>query len=140
MGTNRSAGGSVAVVPGPRGPATKSPQSVSVGEFGGVGPLVFVANRPPVELIDDGAVSLPSVVDMDLDGDLDVVSAQYFCAKSNPGGGPQGTVTNESFVWFERTGTAADGLDSTDFTKRVIAGGLGESFEILPVDNLDGDG
>ena len=105
--------------------------------FKGLGGGAFAA--APTKIADGGG-SLPSVVDMDRDGDLDVVSAQYFGVKSNAGGGPQGTVTDESFVWFERTGTAADGLDSSDFTKRIIARGLGESFEVLPIDNLDGDG
>jgi hypothetical protein len=35
---------------------------------------------------------------------------------------------------------AADGLDAGDFTKHVIATGLGESFQLLPVDNIDGNG
>jgi hypothetical protein len=87
---------------------------------------------------------------MDLDGDLDVASAQYFGVKATPTGqvppfapgcGPQGCTTDESFVWFENTaGKSAGALTSANFTKHVIARGLGESFEILPVDNIDGNG
>jgi hypothetical protein len=99
---------------------------------GSFGPVVDLAN---------GGGSLPAVVDMDLDGDLDVASAQYFGVKAAPFTGPQGSVTDESFVWFENTaGKNAGALSSANFTKHVIARGLGESFEILPVDNIDGNG
>jgi hypothetical protein len=108
---------------------------------GNFGPVVDLAN---------GGGSLPSVVDMDLDGDFDVASAQYFGVKATPTGqvppfapgcGPQGCTTDESFVWFENlAGKNAGPLDSADFTKHVIARGLGESFELRPVDNIDGNG
>jgi hypothetical protein len=91
----------------------------------------------PVKLADGGG-SLPVVADVNLDGKPDIVTAQYFKVKSAPI--PPFGITDESFVWFERTGSAADGLDATDFTKHVIATGLGESFQILAVDNIDGDG
>jgi hypothetical protein len=133
--TNFEDGGFPAYPFGPPVPFAKPITEVQY--FKGLGAGAFAAT--PTKLADGGG-SNPTVVDLDLDGDLDVASAQYFGVKTNPAGGPQGTVSNESFVWFERTGTASDGLDTSDFTKRVIARGLGESFELLPVDNIDGDG
>lgn len=121
-----------------RAPITK------VQYFPGLGGGTFGA---AVDLANGGG-SLPTVVDMDLDGDLDVASAQYFGTKSAPivippnPGNPDGVnINDESFVWFENTaGKNAGALTSANFTKNVIARGLGESFEILPVDNMDGDG
>jgi hypothetical protein len=99
---------------------------------GNFGPAVDLAN---------GGGSLPSVVDLDLDGDLDVISAQYFGVKAQAGCGNQGCVTDESFVWFENTkGKNAGPLAFGDLTKHVVARGLGESFEFRPIDNIDGDG
>jgi hypothetical protein len=107
---------------------------VRVEYFKNLGGGAFAA---PVKL-GDGGGSLPVVADINLDGKKDIISAQYFKVKTAPI--PPFGITDESFVWWENTGSAADGLDSTDFTRHVIAKGLGESFQILPVDNIDGDG
>jgi hypothetical protein len=106
--------------------------------FKGLGGGTF---GPAIDLADGGG-SKPVVADIDRDGDLDVASAQYFGVKSAPIVIPPAgvNITDESFVWFERTGDTADGLGTADFTKHVIARGLGESFSIMAVDNIDGDG
>jgi hypothetical protein len=108
--------------------------TVRIEYFKGLGGGSFGA---PVKLADGGG-SLPVVADINLDGKPDIATAQYFKVKSAPI--PPFNITDESFVWFERTGSAADGLDASDFTKHVIATGLGESFQLLAVDNIDGDG
>ena len=108
--------------------------TVRIEFFKGLGGGAFAA---PVKLADGGG-SLPVVADINLDGKPDIATAQYFKVKASPI--PPFGITNESFVWFERTGSAADGLDDTDYTKHVIATGLGESFQLLPVDNIDGNG
>lgn len=82
--------------------------------------------------IGDGGGSLPVVFDVDEDGDTDVISAQYFGSPLPP---PKG-----SFVWWERTGSTADGVQASDFVKRNIGISQGASFAIKPVPNLLGDG
>ena len=49
-------------------------------------------------------------------------------------------LTDESFVWCENTGRRPTGSTRATSRRHVIAKGLGESFQILPVDNIDGDG
>ena len=102
--------------------------------FKGLGGGSFAA---PVKIFTGGG-SLPVVADINLDGKLDVATAQYFGVKTTAI--PPFGISDESFVWYERTGSASNGLDSTDFTKHVIATGLGESFQIIGVDNIDGNG
>src|SRR6478735_5133372 len=77
------------------------------------------------------------VEDVDGDGDLDIISAQYFGVNPVVLGPPSGEA---SFVWLERTGSTAGGLDASDFTLREIARGQGPSYEIHRVKNLFGDG
>lgn len=92
--------------------------------------------------IGDGGGSLIEVHDVNGDGKLDIVSPQYF-----------GPVTGQpfvppfardasvaSYVWFEQTGSAADGLTQADFTKRAIGTAQGTAFSIKPVKNFRGDG
>jgi hypothetical protein len=67
-----------------------------------------------------GLGSLPRVVDIDKDGDLDIVSAQYFGTKT------------DSVAWYERAGA--------DWNKHVVVTGLGPSIQLSLVPNLLGDG
>lgn len=110
---------------------------VRIEMFKGLGAGAFAA---PVKLADGGG-SLPVVFDVNRDGKLDIGTAQYFKVRTAPIP-PQTAAgfTNESFVWFENTATSGQALDATTFSKHVIATGLGESFQILPVDNIDGNG
>jgi hypothetical protein len=116
------------VPPSAQAPITKVQYFKGLGG-GAFGPAIDLAN---------GGGSKPVVADIDVDGDLDVASAQYFGTKTAPI--PPFGINNDSFVWFERVGTDADGLDSSDFVKHTIASGLGESFALMPVDNIDGNG
>ncbi|MGH1564427.1 FG-GAP repeat domain-containing protein [Mumia sp. DW29H23] len=90
----------------------------------------------PVTLADRGGSS-PVVTDVDGDGDLDVASAQYFGVSPVVLGPPTGEA---SFVWFERVGTAEDGLTASDFVMHEISRGQGPSFSIHRVGDLFGDG
>lgn len=90
----------------------------------------------PVALADRGGSS-PVVTDVDGDGDLDIASAQYFGVSPVVAGPPTGEA---SFVWFERAGTAADGVTASDFVRHEISRGQGPSFSIHRVANLFGDG
>jgi hypothetical protein len=109
---------------------------IRVEYFKGLGGGTFGA---PVKLADGGG-SLPVVADINLDGKKDIISAQYFGTKTAVPPGFEDRLNDDSFVWWENTGSAADGLDASDFTKHIIAEGLGESFQIMPVDNIDGNG
>jgi len=82
--------------------------------------------------------STPVVFDVDVDGDLDIASAQYFKVKTSPN--PAFGITDESFIWLENTKGNGSALVEANFTKHVIARGLGESYEIVPIDNMDGNG
>ncbi len=89
----------------------------------------------PVALSDAGG-SQPVVYDMDADGDLDIVSSQYFHTFNNAPGAP-------TFLWLENQD--ADGtLTASDFKTRTIATllntatdrGVGMGFQIRPVPNF----
>lgn len=73
----------------------------------------------PIELA-DGLGSFPVVVDVDADGALDVVAAEYF-------------VTGESFAWIGRGAGGA-------WTRHVIDDTSGRGFMLATVPNLYGDG
>jgi hypothetical protein len=105
--------------------------------------LLFLAGNgdgtfdPPVTLADAGG-SLPVVHDVDGDGRLDIVSAQYFGFPNGPG-----AVTMPSFMWFQQTGDlGAGGLDASNFSKHTIAtfADTAYGFQIRPVPDLHGDG
>jgi hypothetical protein len=91
---------------------------------------------PKVVLANRGG-SNPVVDDVDGDGDLDIISAQYFGVSPVVLGAPTGEA---SFVWFERTGSAAGGIDASDFTMHEISRGQGPSFGVYKAKNLYGDG
>ena len=89
-------------------------------------------DRTPI-MLGEGGGSLPHLKDVDQDGDLDIVTAQYF--------GYQGAIVdgniNTSFAWFERTGKKSD----TTFVKHAVnRNDAGPSIQFTPVENLYGDG
>jgi hypothetical protein len=67
-------------------------------------------------LLGEGLGSLPTVVDVDGDGDLDVASAQYFSR-------------NGSFAWLENLGAGA-------FVKHLIAADLGGAIQLSQVPGI----
>jgi hypothetical protein len=89
-----------------------------------------------ISLADRGGSS-PYVIDVDGDGDQDVVSAQYFHVSPIVLGPPAG---DGSFVWFENIRGNGGALSSDDFVKHEISRGQGPSYGIYPVKNLFGDG
>lgn len=82
----------------------------------------------PLEL-GEGGGSLPVVEDVDGDGDLDVISAEYF-------------VSGGSFAWFERTEAPSASNPAGTFQRHVISTDTetGKGFSIDLVPNLFGDG
>lgn len=83
---------------------------------------------PAVKVAGNGG-SLPVVSDVDKDGLLDIVSAQYF------GSG------QPSFLWLKQIGTPTEGaLTAANFEMREISSAQGQGFQIKLVPNLRGDG
>lgn len=87
---------------------------------------------------------LPVLFDINSDGKLDIASAQYLgvATVADPAAG----LSDESFIWLENKArwTRSKGRKSLEitgnsFVKHVIARGLGESVQIMPVDNIDGN-
>jgi hypothetical protein len=81
----------------------------------------------PVD-IGPGLGSLPELFDIDGDGDLDILSAEYF---HNNG-------KSVSFAWYEQI-EAPSGNDPGTWTRHVIADDLGPSIQLTLVPNLYGD-
>jgi hypothetical protein len=92
---------------------------------------------PAVTLCECGG-PLPVVFDVNADGKLDIAVAQYLGVTTVPNA-TTGT-TDESFIWLENVSKKKQALSPASFEKHVIARGLGESVQILPVDNIDGKG
>jgi hypothetical protein len=67
-----------------------------------------------------GLGSIPTVVDLDKDGDLDIVAAQYFGTKT------------DSVAWYERAGAG--------WKKHTVVKGLGPSIQLSLVPDLLGTG
>jgi len=96
----------------------------------------------PVSLGNVGG-SLPVVYDVDGDGELDIITSQYF----DVGGGPM-DAGRATFLWLERGDDGVPGLSADDFTPRTIATlgqtgtvrGVGMGFQIRPVPNFRGPG
>jgi FG-GAP-like repeat len=78
-------------------------------------------------IIGEGGGSLPSVIDVDGDGDLDVASAQYFTGGA-------------SFVWYERTADPSAMNPAGTFARHDINTDSGKSIMLDFVPNLYGDG
>jgi hypothetical protein len=73
-------------------------------------------------VVGPGLGSLPTVLDIDGDGDLDIASAEYF-------------VSGESAAWYERTGASIGA-----WKKHVIASAVGPSIQLSFIKNLHGKG
>lgn len=106
------------------------------GQFGGPGSAEaqwFKGNasadrfEKTARKIGDGLGSLPTVADVDGDGDLDMASAEYF-------------YPNGSFAWMERTADPSMANPNGTFVRRVINNDSGPSIMLGLVPNLYGDG
>ena len=71
------------------------------------------------QVVGPGLGSLPTVLDIDGDGDLDIASAEYF-------------IKGESAAWYERKGSA--------WNKHVITAAVGPSIQLSFIDGLLGPG
>jgi hypothetical protein len=91
---------------------------------------------------------LPVLFDVNSDGKLDIAAAQYLgvATVADPAAG----LSDESFIWLENTARNKPGkgdgkagkpltITGATFVKHVMARGLGESVQIFPVDNIDGN-
>ena len=74
-----------------------------------------------------GGGSLPVVEDVDGDGDLDLVSAQFF-------------QRDASFVWFEQVGPPGPLARFGSYVRHVISADLGGSIQVAYVRDLGGPG
>lgn len=83
--------------------------------------------EPTPRLIGQGLGSLPSVRDVDGDGDLDVISAEHF-------------VKGGSFAWMERTEAPSAANPAGKFVRHVIDAESGPAISLRLVDDLYGDG
>jgi hypothetical protein len=90
--------------------------------------------QAPVNVADGGG-SLIVAYDVNADGNLDIVSPQYFGPVLGQPFVPLAArnASNASFVWFENDGEG-------NFTRHAIGVDQGPSFSIVPVPNLLGDG
>lgn len=91
--------------------------SAQVHVFQGTGKGLYFEMKP--RKIANGLGSIPTVRDIDSDGDYDIVSAEYFGSKG-------------SFAWLENQ----DGR----WKKRYIDATAGKSIQLSLIDNLYGDG
>jgi hypothetical protein len=112
---------------------TSIPVTVLTHFFKGVAPGMFA---DPVTLCECGG-PLPVVFDVNGDRRYDIVTAQYLGVATEPD--PDRGLSDESFIWLENTARKGQPLSKSTFRKHVIARGLGESVQILPVDNIDGN-
>jgi len=78
--------------------------------------------------IGPGMGSLAELVDLDGDGDLDVLSAEFFAS-----------FELKSFAWYEQV-TAPSGMSAGEWSRHVIDDRVGPSIQMSLVDDLYGDG
>ncbi|MBF0410540.1 MAG: VCBS repeat-containing protein [Candidatus Riflebacteria bacterium] len=86
--------------------------------FAGQGKGQFSSD--PVNMMSEALGSLPFLYDVDSDGDLDIMSAQYFA-------------TDASAVWLENKG-------SEGYTKHIIEDRVGPCIQFSMIENFCGDG
>jgi len=91
--------------------------SAQVHVFKGTGKGLYFEMK--ARKIADGLGSIPTVKDIDGDGDLDIASAEYFGSKG-------------SFAWLENQGRL--------WKKRYIDASAGKSIQLSFIDDLFGDG
>jgi hypothetical protein len=82
--------------------------------------------------IGEGLGALPTVADIDGDGDLDVASAEYFVTQEDD--------TRESFAWFERIADPSEANPAGEWLRHTIDAESGPSIHLEPVEDLYGDG
>jgi hypothetical protein len=120
-----------------RVPSNTADDIIELQFFKGLGDGEFAA---PVTLSDHGG-SLPVVHDVDGDGRLDIITAQYFDTAPIPG--PESSA-NPTFLWLEQVGDADGPLTSANFVPHTIATlaqtaagrGVGMGFQIRPVEGF----
>ncbi|MEC7987300.1 MAG: VCBS repeat-containing protein [Myxococcota bacterium] len=78
--------------------------------------------------ITDGLGSLPQLWDIDQDGDLDIISGEYFADPYT------------SYVWLEQKTPPSDDNPQGDWEKHTIDDNAGPTIQIHLVDDLYGDG
>lgn len=78
--------------------------------------------------ISDGLGSFPQVYDVDGDGDLDVIGAEYFGE------------TAASYAWIERTADPSSSNPSGSFERHVISDAHGKAIQFQLTPDLFGDG
>jgi hypothetical protein len=83
-------------------------------------------------VVGKGGGSLPRVIDVDGDGDLDVISAEYFVTFDEG--------DKASFVWFERTADPSAANPAGSWIRHKIDDTHGRALMIDAVPNLYGDG
>ncbi len=79
------------------------------------------------QLMGQGGGSLPTLHDIDGDGDLDVASAEFFLA-------------GNSFVWFEQVTPPGSDRSAGEWQRHVISDSLGRSIQLSVVPDLFGEG
>jgi hypothetical protein len=107
---------------------------VTVGETAaGAQALVFAGDTSPERfakvptVLGVGGGSLPVVEDVDADGDLDLVSGQFF-------------QRDGSFVWFEQVAAPSPAARFGSFTRHLITAELGGTIQVALVRDLGGPG
>ncbi|MFD3807655.1 FG-GAP repeat domain-containing protein [Streptomyces sp. NPDC058619] len=104
----------------------RPPANARIQVFRGIGgPERF--SSEPIDVAAGGGALLPVVEDIDSDGDLDLVSPQYFEPKA-------------AYVWLERTAAPSPDHPMGTFARHVIDTTQGRAIALRPVRNLYGDG
>lgn len=86
--------------------------------------------------IGQGGGGLPSIHDVDGDGDFDIVSAQYFGYLEDEELGN----TPGSFIWFEQIAPPSSESPAGVWDKHIISSQAGPTIDFHLVENLFGDG
>ena len=79
--------------------------------------------------IGPGLGSLPTLIDLDNDGDLDIASAEFFTG-----------FERQSFAWYEQTEAPSDAVPNGAWVRHIIDDNVGPSIQLSFVENFLGDG